>query len=77
MTAPEAVRKLVAWFQENCGVYCSSAYNETQARHEFIDPFFKTLGWDVNNEEGYAEACKEVIYEDAIKTGSATEEVTK
>ena len=38
MTAPKAVRKLVERFRDNRDVYCSSAYNETQARHEFIDP---------------------------------------
>ena len=32
-------------------------------------PFFMTLGWDVNNEKGYAEVYKEVIHEDAIKVG--------
>jgi len=27
-----------------------------QTRHDFIDLFFKALGWDIDNEEGYAEA---------------------
>ncbi|MCK4394464.1 hypothetical protein KAX17_16295, partial [Candidatus Bipolaricaulota bacterium] len=60
MTSPEAVRKLVERFQENRDVYCSSQYNETQARHEFIDPCFIALGWDVNNEKGYAEAYNDL-----------------
>ena len=34
---------------------------------EFLDPFFKALGWDINNEQGYAEAYKDVVREDAIK----------
>ncbi len=72
MTTPKEIKKLVERFRENRDVYCSSAYNETQARHEFIDPFFIALGWDVNNEKGYAEAYKEVIHEDAIKVGGAT-----
>lgn len=38
MTAPKEIKRLVERFQENRDVYCSSAYNETQARHEFIDP---------------------------------------
>ena len=37
MTAPKAVRKLVERFRDNRDVYCSSAYNEAQARREFID----------------------------------------
>jgi hypothetical protein len=36
-------------------------------RTEFLDPFFKELGWDMENKEGYSEAYKEVIHEDAIK----------
>lgn len=50
----------------------SGHYNETQVRHEFIDPFFKALGWDVNNEQGYAESYKDVVHEDSIKVGGAT-----
>jgi len=38
MSLPKEIKKLVERFRENCDVYCSSAYNETQARHEFIDP---------------------------------------
>jgi hypothetical protein len=41
-------------------------------RREFLDPFFKALGWDIDNEQGYAEAYKDVVHEDAIRMGSAT-----
>lgn len=44
-------------------------YNETQVRREFIDPFLKELGWDIDNEQGYAEAYKDVVHEDAIRIG--------
>jgi hypothetical protein len=33
----------------------SGRYKETEIRVEFIDPFFKALGWDVHNEQGYAD----------------------
>ena len=72
MTAPKDINRLIERFQDNRDVYCSSQYNEAQARIEFIDPFFKALGWDMTNEKGYAEAYKEVIHEDAIKVGGAT-----
>jgi predicted type IV restriction endonuclease len=29
-------------------------------RREFIDPFFKALGWDVDNEQGYAKTDDEI-----------------
>jgi len=37
MTAPKEIKRLVERFQENRDVYCSSAYNEAQARREFIE----------------------------------------
>jgi hypothetical protein len=72
MAAPETVSKLVEQFEHNRESYERSGYNETQLRREFLDPFFKALGWDVDNEHGNAEAYKDVIHEDAIKVGGAT-----
>jgi type I restriction-modification system DNA methylase subunit len=72
MPAPEIIRQLVERYKDNSASYHSSVYNETQARREFIDPLFKALGWDMDNVEGYAEAYKDVIHEDAIKVGGAT-----
>ena len=65
--APPKILDLVERFQRNLDSYKKSAYNETQVRREFIDPFFEALGWDVDNKQGYAEAYKDVIHEDAIK----------
>jgi len=58
MPAPQEVSELVKRFDRNRESYRSSEYNETQARREFIDPFFKALGWDIDNEQGYAETEK-------------------
>jgi predicted type IV restriction endonuclease len=72
MPIPAQVQELVKRFERNLPDYKRGVYNETQVRKEFIDPFFKALGWDVDNEQGYAEAYKDVIHEDAIKVGGAT-----
>src|SRR3990170_8482955 len=69
MVVPQEILGLVGRFENNREAYRSGAYNETQLRREFVDPFFKILGWDVNNEKGYAEAYKDVIHEDSIKVG--------
>jgi hypothetical protein len=69
---PRQVLELVNRFERNSESYKSTHYNETQLRREFLDPFFKALGWDIDNEQGYAEAYKDVIHEDAIKVGEAT-----
>ena len=72
MAAPEIVRRLVKTFANNRGSYQSPQFNEAQLRQQFLNPFFKALGWDVDNEQGNAEAYKDVIHEDAIKIGGAT-----
>lgn len=75
ITKEEALKKiseLVTRFEEQIISYKKSDYNETQTRRDFIDPFFKALGWDIDNELGYAEAYREVIHEDRIKVGGAT-----
>ena len=72
MKAPEEIIKLLERFENNIDAYKSGRYNETQVRLEFINPFFKALGWDVNNEQGWAEAYKDVVHEDGIKIGGAT-----
>lgn len=71
MSASQVVHDLVARFEQHRASYTSGNYNETQLRREFLDPFFKALGWDVDNEQGYAEAYKDVIHEDAIRIGGA------
>lgn len=66
-TARQRITDLVTRFEEQSGSYTNTSYNETQTRRDFIDPFFKSLGWDIDNEEGYAEAYREVIHEDKLK----------
>lgn len=72
MPAPAAIVKLVGNFSTHIEHYKSSGYNETELRREYLDPFWKALGWDIDNEQGYADAYKDVIHEDAIKVGGYT-----
>ena len=44
------VKELVADFRANEKFYLSPAYQEQEARHDFIDKFWLALGWDVNHE---------------------------
>ena len=62
MSAPAEILKLVARFGQQFEAHNSGRYNEAQLRQEFLDPFFKTLGWDIDNSGGFAEA-----YQDDIK----------
>lgn len=65
-TALETVKELVERFNEQLPAYKKTDYNETQTRRDFIDPFFKALGWDIDNKQGAAESYREVIHEDKI-----------
>lgn len=69
---PAEIKKLVERFTLHREDYQAGNYNETQLRREFIDPMFKALGWDIDNESGNAEAYKDIIHEDAIKIGGFT-----
>ncbi|MBI2731020.1 MAG: hypothetical protein HYX40_09755 [Sphingobacteriales bacterium] len=70
--AYKEIENLVIRFGEQLLSYKKTDYNETLTRKDFIDPFFKALGWDMDNSNGYAEAYREVIHEDKIKIGGAT-----
>jgi type I restriction-modification system DNA methylase subunit len=66
------IKQLVDRFNEQLPYYKKSDYNETQTRREFIDPFFKALGWDIDNEQGLAEIYKDVIHEYKLKIKDST-----
>ena len=55
MIPPERIKRLVEVFDRNLEAYKSSGYKEANVRSEFIDPMFKVLGWDVDNEKVFSE----------------------
>lgn len=70
--AYEKIKTLIERFREHVDEYKRKGYNEHQTRIDYINPFFKALGWDIDNEQGFAESYREVIHEDKVKIGSAT-----
>jgi hypothetical protein len=54
MSTPPKVLELVDLFRRNTDAYHAPQYNEAMVRQEFINPLFKCLGWDTDNEQGYA-----------------------
>ena len=54
MPVPVEISQLVELFERNYDQYHSPAVTEAAFRHQFIDPFFIALGWDVNNTQGFA-----------------------
>ena len=71
-SAPDELSQLVDRFNSQRHSYEDPSYLETQLRREFLDPFFSLLDWDMDNKSGYAEAYKDVIHEDSIKTREGT-----
>lgn len=65
--AKAIIEKLVERYREHQREYHLADYNEQKTRQDFINPFFKALGWDIDNEKGDSEAYREVIYEDKVK----------
>lgn len=49
-TFTRGLEKLIKKFDADKVHYLSKNYVEAQARVDFITPFFKSLGWDVENE---------------------------
>ncbi len=67
MPAPQQILDLIARFERDRDRYAAGQYNETELRREYLDPFFRALGWDVDNSQGYSERYKQVVHEDSIR----------
>ena len=59
----EKLAKLIDKFEADKNYYLSKGYLEAQARVDFITPFFKALGWDVENEAGLPHYERECLVE--------------
>ena len=62
------IKKLVKSFDEDKEEYKNKDYNEETTRVQFINPFWKALGWDIDNKDG----TREVKHEDRIKIEGKT-----
>ena len=63
------VSELVQNFRRNEADYLRAAYNETQARTDFITPLLAAFGWDVHNVAGQPLGLREVIEEATVEVG--------
>ncbi|MBT9392345.1 N-6 DNA methylase [Hymenobacter sp. NST-14] len=66
------IGRLVENFRHQLPDYKRGKYNETEVRVQYINPFFKALGWDVNNDNGASSAYCEVVHEARVRVGKAT-----
>ena len=65
-TLTEQVDELVQTYSNNYPQFQRATYNETQVRVDFVNRFFKLLGWDVDNERGLPQHLREVTHEATV-----------
>ena len=68
-TARARIAELVENFRQNEADYLGAAYNEAQARTDFITPLLEAFGWDVDNTAGRPIGFREVIEEATVEVG--------
>ena len=65
------IDKLVAKFREHIKQYKSKEMKEAEIRQQFIDPFWRALGWDVGDSKGLGPTEAEVVIEKNVETVDA------
>jgi hypothetical protein len=63
----DQIARLVRHFPTNKTAYTASDYKEAHARHEFIDPLFISLNWDVHNQQQSSPDYREIVVEDSLE----------
>lgn len=72
MEDTQNIRTLVENFRAHIKAFKSSETKEASIRQQFIDPFWRALGWDVGDTKGQGPALAEVIIEKNIETAEAS-----
>ncbi len=69
---PDVIKRLIDRFNQQSDQIRSPDYNETLLRIDFINPLMRELGWDMDNQQGFAEQYREVVHEDRVKVAGQT-----
>ncbi len=70
----EELKRLVANFSKSLSLYRSPGYDEAAARVDFLNPFFKALGWDLENRSCVAQSLRDVQIETRVSIGGKKKE---
>lgn len=65
-TLTAQVSGLVSTYRDNYQQFQCATYNETQVRGDFVNNFFRLLGWDVYNEKALPQHLREVTHEATV-----------
>ncbi|MGA3144136.1 MAG: N-6 DNA methylase [Verrucomicrobiota bacterium] len=63
------LNRLVGIFGRGLAEFKSSGYVEAQLRDDFLNPFFRALGWDLENSAGLIQSKREVEIESRTEIG--------
>jgi adenine-specific DNA-methyltransferase len=58
--------RLTMQFERNIAAYKEKEYSEARVRLDFLDPLFKSLGWDMENRAGWIPEYREVEIESRV-----------
>ena len=67
----ESIRELVHRYRTHIKAYKSPETKEAEIRQQFIDPFWRLLGWDVGDTKGVGPADAEVRIERNVESAEA------
>src|SRR5258706_14182788 len=65
----QELNRLVESFGQRIAELKRPGYAEAQLRDDFLDPFFRALGWDMENRTGLIQQEREVEIESATQIG--------
>jgi len=60
------VKELVSRFQKQQSYYKSKPYDEAAVRNDFLNPFWRAMGWDMENIKGLSQPIREVEVESRV-----------
>src|ERR1039458_2287364 len=63
------LNRLVSIFERGLAEFKSFGYVEAQLRDDFLNPFFRALGWDLENSAGLIQPKREVEIESRTEIG--------
>ena len=67
----QELNRLVTAFGQRLAELKQPGYAEAQLRDDFLSPFFRALGWDMENRAGLIQAHREVVIERRTDSGRA------
>ncbi len=75
MPVPPSILALLDRYEVHRMAYLrdEANYNEAKVRTDYIEPFFRALNWDIDNNKGFSEAYREVMLEEPIRIRDRTQ----